>query len=101
MQTISKRQFEFVMQMVIEWANDVPFDNWFSYMLDHYGLGIETTRPDYQVVLRDGRPYLYDTLSGGRDPHLDMTTYMDIFGPEYSTKSSIHLDDYTCEHDDL
>ena len=74
---ISLRQFEYIMRMVIEWANDVPFENWFQLIKETYNLGEQDTAPDYEITLENGRPYLFDPLYGGRRPSLDMTTYME------------------------
>ena len=53
------------MSLVIEWANDVPFATWLrmlvmSQCLAWYPLA------DYQIILRNGKPYLYDSLCGKR-----------------------------------
>ena len=64
----SLRQFEYIMGLVIEWANDVPFENWFQLMKETYDLDELDTAPDYQITLVNGKPYLYDPLLGGRRP---------------------------------
>ena len=63
--TISLRQFEFIMRLVIEWANDVPFETWFKMLMKVHRLHEIDIRPDYQIILVNGEPYLYDTLLGG------------------------------------
>ena len=64
--TTSLRQFEFIMSLVIEWANDVPFATWFRMLLRAQCIRFYKAS-DYEIILRNGKPYLYDTLCGGRD----------------------------------
>ena len=53
------------MNLVIEWANDLPFKTWFELLLSTH-LHYEDTAPDYQITLVNGKPYLYDPLLGGK-----------------------------------
>jgi hypothetical protein len=87
---ISSHQFEYIMALVIEWANDVPFKNWFKLMMETYDLDESDTEPDYAITLVNGRPYLFDPLLGGRRLSLDMTTYMDTSLAHPSEKSSLN-----------
>ena len=64
--TTSLRKFEFIMNLVIEWANDVPFATWFRMLLRAQCIRFYKAS-DYEIILRNGKPYLYDTLCGGRD----------------------------------
>ena len=68
--TISLRQFEFVMVLVIEWANDVPFATWLRMLfISQCGAMLFMSQlyvPNYQIILRNGKPYLYDSLCGKR-----------------------------------
>ena len=66
--TISSHQFESIMGLVIEWANDVPFKTWFKLLMKTHDLDELDTAPDYQITLVNGRPYLYDSLRGGKCP---------------------------------
>ena len=66
--TISLRQFEFIMSLVIEWANDVPFATWYRMLVKIHDLHELDTKPDYQITLVNGKPYLYDSLLGGIVP---------------------------------
>jgi hypothetical protein len=86
------------MGLVIEWANDVPFKNWFKLMMETYDLDESDTEPDYQITLVNGKPYLFDPLLGGRRPSLDMTTYMNTSldhpwrSPSWNTSEKSSLD---------
>ena len=62
--------------MVVAWANDVPFRNWFQLLKETHNWDDLDTAPDYEVILMNGKPYLFDPLKGCRRPSLDMTTYM-------------------------
>ena len=94
----SLRQFEYIMGLVIEWANDVPFENLFQLMKETYDLDELDTAPDYEITLVNGRPYLFDPLFGGRRPSLDMTTYMETSlytpwrSPSWNTSEKSSLD---------
>ena len=75
--TISLRQFEFIMNLVSAWANDLPFKVWFELLeKTHivragvcYRRHEVDTAPDYEVTLEeDGKPYLSDRLLGGKAP---------------------------------
>ena len=74
--TISSHQFEFIMGLVIEWANDLPFKTWFELLTKThvvrtgiaYNLRECDAAPDYQITLVNGEPYLYDILLGGKGP---------------------------------
>ena len=74
---ISRHRFEYIMKMVVAWANDVPFRNWFQLLRETYNWNDLDIAPDYEVILVNGKPYLFDPLLGNRRPSLDMTTYMD------------------------
>ena len=91
---ISRHRFELALRFVIEWANDVPFQSWFGLICDHYGLNKNDTEPDYEVVMRNGKPYLMNRFGGGMRPSLDMTSYMFTFKDTCSTKSNINLSDF-------
>ena len=64
--TTALRQFEFIMSLVIDWANDVPFATWFRMLLETQCIGWCRARR-YQITLRNGKPYLYDPFYGKRD----------------------------------
>ena len=66
--TTSLRQFEFILSLVIEWANDVPFATWYRMLVKIHDLHELDTKPDYQITLVNGKPYLYDILRGGIGP---------------------------------
>ena len=74
--TISLRQFEFIMNLVSAWANDLPFKIWFKLLeKTHivragvcYSRHELDTAPDYEVTLVDGKPYLSDRLLGRKCP---------------------------------
>ena len=74
---ISRHRYEYIMRMVVAWANDVPFRNWFQLLRETYAWNDQDTEPDYAIIEVNGRPYLHDPLMGNRRPSLDMTTYMD------------------------
>ena len=82
------------MRMVVAWANDVPFRNWFQLLQETYAWTDQDTEPDYVIVEVLGEPYLWDPLETKRCLHaqpghghlhaklgtmhsLDMTTYME------------------------
>ena len=91
---ISRRQFENIMDMVVAWANDVPFRNWFQLLKETYAWTDQDTEPDYIIVEVPGGLYLWDPYETKRCMHarsghghlyaklgtmhsLDMTTYME------------------------
>ena len=77
--TISLRQFEFIMNLVSAWANDLPFKIWFKLLekthIVRAGVCYRRheldTAPDYEVTLVDGKPYLSDRLLGGKMPGME------------------------------
>ena len=93
---ISRRQFENIMDMVVAWANDVPFRNWFQLLKETYAWTDQDTEPDYIIVEVPGGLYLWDPYETKRCLHarpghghlyaklgtmhsLDMTTCMESF----------------------
>ena len=93
--TISLRQFEFIIGLVIEWANDVPFETWFRMLVKVHRLHELDIRPDYQIILVNDAPYLYDSLLGGIVPSWNTsepTSWTAI--TSRSPKSSLDLNEF-------
>ena len=82
----SRAEWETIYKLVINWANDVPWKDWWQMIEEHYGFVDMDTEPDYEVVVKvvDGKrvPYLATKgdmpleKHGRRLPYLDNTTYM-------------------------
>ena len=63
--TTALRQFEFIMSLVIEWANDVPFATWLRMLFMSQCIAWYPPS-SYKIIPRNGKPYLYDSLCGKR-----------------------------------
>ena len=93
---IGRKRYDVVMKFVVDWANDVPWKNWWSLLQEEHGWGDDDSDADYTWIMvtnADGKqtPYLKDPLQGGRLSLLDHTTYMDTTAHHVSDKSSIDL----------
>ena len=85
------------MKFVVDWANDVPWENWWRLLQSTHGYCDEDSAPDYKwiwVEHSDGTqtPYLKDSLDGGKSDRLATPMSMNTArGLLVSDKSSIDL----------
>ena len=67
----------------------MSFNDWWRLTSKHYQILPDDTEPDYKVIVRDGRPYLYDPGQGWRNSSLDFTTYMYTYKDDLSIRSAL------------
>ena len=79
-QQLRRDQWEKIYKLVVSWANDMSWEEWWDFKTDYFGISDYDTEPDYEVVVRvvDGQrvPYLTVKGDGSRGCTLDNTTYM-------------------------
>ena len=84
------RFFHEILPIVLQWASEMTFNDWWRLKIEHYGLWPQDTEPDYVWVMMNGRPYLYDPTEGfrGRTAIIDSMTKCFSSMPALSDRSA-------------